>query len=186
MREIRLNNKGFSLIELLATIIILGILGAVGSVSYINYLEKSQEKAKEAFVKQLENSVEDYISMYGTSELIFNNNGTKEKCYIEVNGPDNNVEVCDEVNYYSASNNPEFGTIVTYVSDKDFVNPVTKIPCTDDNLNIEIYRDSDYVYCFKVKPNGTESCIDKPAVGDYAIDTCKNLYKEEELDEENN
>ena len=39
------NNKGFTLVELLATIAIIGILGTVATVGTIKYLEQSRQKS---------------------------------------------------------------------------------------------------------------------------------------------
>ena len=83
MRD-NMNNKGFTLVELLATIAILGILSTVTIVSVTKYYEKSKENAVSAFEKNIVTTLESYVSMYG-SELFCstctNQSRTVQKCY---------------------------------------------------------------------------------------------------------
>lgn len=164
------NNKGFTLIELLATIVILGLLAAITITSLTGYYQKSKEKANEAFKEQLVDYVNDYIALYGGT--LFDNtaiSSTKYKCY---NDPGrNNKKTCTQVILKEASKKPTIESIATNFTNKDIKNPSTKVECTNDNLTITIYRDSDYVYCQKLEPNNSSSCIDE------TIDTCDDIFK---------
>lgn len=162
------NNKGFTLIELLVTIIILGLISTVSIVTITSYYEKSKEKANESFSKQLKNHIEDYIALRGSKH--FSSQSTveaKEKCYKDIDG----VEKCDSVTLYHATSNPPTVEDIEGYTNKKIINPSNNIECTNDNINISLYRDSDYVYCFKVEAIGTTSCINA------SIDTCESLYK---------
>lgn len=170
----KMNNKGFTLIELLATIAILAILATVTIVTIISSYEKSQTTAEEVFVKQIENYIDDYITMYGSS-LEYNqeiNGETKRKCYKNSIGTD----ICNEVILTKASTNPTIKEIEDLFSNKKLINPNTEIPCADkygnNNVEIEIFKDTDFVYCFTLKKvSGKTSCIKEN------VNTCANLYK---------
>jgi len=162
----KMNNKGFTLVELLATIVILGIISTVTIVTVTEYYQRSKEKAEEAFYKQLEGYVYDYITLSG-SKLAYVNSGytNLQKCY-----KDGEDEICENTTLKKASDNFQLGTLIESVVSKDVLNPKTDVKCTDSNTTLNIYRDSDYVYCFSIKPNGN-SCISE------TISTCENIYK---------
>lgn len=158
-----MNNKGFTLVELLATIVILGLLSIITIVSVTKYYEKSKENAVSAFEKNIVTSLESYVSIYG-SRLFCSSCGiesrTVQKCYYS------GSELKCEDTILNKS-----GILFQELYDKnitgdDLINPSTKVKC--DTGNISIYRDSDYVYCFIIDEN---NCSNK-------INTCKNKYKE--------
>ena len=65
---ILMNNKGFTLVELLATIIILGLITGISVMSYTSYLNNAKSKTEEVF----KNNVSDYIDAFisaNTSKL---------------------------------------------------------------------------------------------------------------------
>lgn len=162
----KMNNKGFTLVELLATIAILAIISTITIVAVVSYYQKSKEESEEIFYNQLENYVEDYISLYG-STLSYNTTGTlKQKCYTSTTG----TEVCNNVTLFSATSNPGIVTIANNFVNKDLINPSTEVECTNSNIKVSVYRDTDFVYCFKIEKKTTTSCISK------TIDTCTNLY----------
>jgi len=174
----KINNKGFTLIELLATIVLLGILSTVTIVTITTFFERSKEKTEEAFTKQLEGYVEDYIALYGGSLSGWNSIGTYYKCY-----QDGASEKCDMVSLNETSSNKNLKEIIDEFANQDVYNPKTKVQCTNDNTTLTIYRDSDFVYCFTIKPNGNSCLVE-------TISTCENRYKSDicakALDDEGN
>ena len=60
------NEKGLTLIELLAVIVILGIIAAIAIPSISSIIEKSREDAIKADAMQILNSAQTYVSANGT------------------------------------------------------------------------------------------------------------------------
>lgn len=160
----KMNNKGLTLVELLATIAILGIISSVVVVAVVGNYQNSKVKTEEIFYSQLENYVEDYISLYG-SNLTYAPNGTKNKCYTSAEGR----KICNPIPFYRATNNLDIISVANEVTNKNLINPATEKKCTTDN-KVYIYRDSDFVYCFKILRN-TNSCITED------IYTCDIIYE---------
>lgn len=96
-----MNNKGFSLVELLAVIVILAIIGGIAAISYTSLIDKTETKSYQNYEQSMKSSATMYIIDNGyknritLSELIdsnkideFNNPKSEDKCldsYILVN-----------------------------------------------------------------------------------------------------
>ena len=55
-----MNKKGFTLMELLAVIALIGILGSVGFGVYTNVLNRSRQKVYESKVSQIETAAANF------------------------------------------------------------------------------------------------------------------------------
>ena len=66
------NNKGFTLIELIMVIVILGILSAVVVPKFFDFTAKAHESNKDAVI----GSIKTGLNMYATNELM--ENGTRQ------------------------------------------------------------------------------------------------------------
>ncbi len=136
-----MNRKGFTLIELLAVIVIMAIVLVIAIPSSIDGYKKSKLKAEEVFVKRLSEQVDSYTSL-NSDELSFNTNiGTKIK-------PDTDRR---EVTVYQ-----DIITVQNLIEEKliknsDYINPNNKNEECNVNAEIEVYKDSDFVYCHKIK-----------------------------------
>jgi len=167
----KLNNKGLTLVELLVTMVILAIISSVTIVAVINYYQNSEEKAQKVFMKQIENYVNDYVSLMGSKlqYIDYNNfNGTAiQKCYENFESKD----VCEDV-MLKKTIDVGIEEISNSVVNSELVNPSTEISCTNDNTKLTIYRDNDFVHCFTFEStNSNNSCIGE------TINTCKNIFK---------
>ena len=62
------------------------------------------------------------------------------------------------------------------LTQKDFVNAGNKKTTCNTAAEVEVYKDSDFVYCYKVHKDSL-GCLTKEykstIKGDYAIDTCE-------------
>ncbi len=69
---IKNNQKGFSLVELLGTIVILGILSVSGIIAYSRYKDKAKEQAYDTLAKSAVNAMEEYMmDNPGTTSVSF-------------------------------------------------------------------------------------------------------------------
>lgn len=129
-----MNNRGFTLVELLATIIILSIIVGVGVMTYTNYLDSSKERTEEVFKK----NISDYIDAFITA-----NTGKLTDDTLEGN------------NVYKVKYNNHAITFQDIIDDNiitqnNLTNNTNKKKCSV-NTNITIYRDNNYVYCYAVE-----------------------------------
>jgi len=81
-------NKGFTLIELIATIVVLGIVASIGSYAISEIIKSSKEKNYDLLVENIESAAEmlyqdcKYITDSTSVECSFNGSGSNE--YLEV------------------------------------------------------------------------------------------------------
>ena len=77
-----MNNKGFTLIELMVTIILLSIVMVVAATSVIHYIEVSEEKSNKILIENIKISAENYYNECDSSSIIGN---TTIPCVIKNN-----------------------------------------------------------------------------------------------------
>ena len=163
-----MNRKGFTLIELLAVIVIMALVLLIAVPSSIDAYKKSRLKAEDTFTKRLSQVVDSYTSLY-SDELSFNNYGTN------FTKPDQNGEVTVNISHITIN------TLINknLISLSDYINPYNKENTCNINADVEIYKDSDLVYCHRIKANSidclTEDYINEYLNGNdnsYVVDTC--------------
>lgn len=145
-----MNNKGFTLVELLATIMILALIAGISMISYSGYLNRSKDKTEEIFKK----NISDYIDAFITS----NTNNFSDNTLVGSN-------------VYSQKYNNHTITFQDLIDSniinaKDLKNNTNNKVCST-NTNITIYRDNNYVYCFIVYLN----CLD---TSDNEVSNCSS------------
>lgn len=160
-----MNRKGFTLIEVLAVIVILGIILVIAAPSLLNAYRDSKLKSEEIFITRLSQSIDSYIKL-NSSDISFSSNGTATKT---------EEGTSYSVNIYKGKKT--INDIITdnLISLEDYINPGNKDVSCSTNADIEVYRDSDYVYCHKVKKDSLGCLTDEyinSITGDYVIDTC--------------
>lgn len=170
-----MDNKGFTLIELLAVIIVLAIVSSITIMAVNGSYSNAKVKSERVFVNNVTKAVEAYIDENMTSGWGgVSRVGIYEKYDIDKNECDDSTTYCD-VDVYKRSF--PFQKVIDsgYLKKDEVVNPNNKEKnadgtdkaCYDDSTMVEVYRDSDYVYCFTV----ALGCLDKDGkVG--VINTC--------------
>lgn len=168
-----MNRKGFTLIELLAVLVVLGIVLVISIPSITDAYKNSKIKSEEAFVQRLTQTIDSYVKL-NSDEITFDITGTGTK--IE-NGSKYTITYQKgivEVNKIIKSK---------ILTEKDFINAGNKdVPC-NTNTEIEVYKDSDFVYCYKM-PITNLTCLsdnykEKYKDETYAINTCAWTEKTE-------
>lgn len=164
----KINRKGFTLIELIAVIVILSIILIVVVPNLIETYKQSKLKSEGMFVKQLTKSIESYVSLNG-SNLEYTDFGEAKKSLI--------VEDTDKSYTVKISKSTiKIQDIIdsNIIEENEYRNPGNKDKKCDKEAEIEVYRDSDYVYCFKIKKDSFDCLTDeyKQSIGEDAIDTC--------------
>ena len=101
------NNKGFTLVELLAVIILLAVLGGLASIAYSSIVKSGEESLYTAYENTMYSDIMQLLSTH--VELIPGNGKTKEfklslmisKGYIEpINNPRNKDDLCNSNSSY--------------------------------------------------------------------------------------
>ena len=91
------NKKAFTLVELLAVIVIMGLLMAIAIPSITSSLERSKEKQNESKYKMLESFAEIYVADHKNS--IYNRLGENvHDCWIPITTLENNGYLSDDAN----------------------------------------------------------------------------------------
>lgn len=169
----KINRKGFTLIELIAVIVILSIILIVAVPNLIETYKQSKLKSEGMFVKQLTKSIESYVSLYGSEMSFTEESGTyykqktikaKESCQVDRN----------EVKVYKSETTIQDIIDSNIIEESEYRNPGNKDTKCNPDAKIEIYRDSDYVYCFKIKKDAME-CLTQEYKNSIKETTCETL-----------
>ena len=162
-----LNRKGFTLIEVISVVLILGIIVAIVLPSVVGYLDTSKDRSEEIFVDEMERIIGEYVALEGRNiyfdtSLVHN----YEKC-------DPLDKSCYTVKVYKNST-ITFNDVISsgLLKENDIINPKTKQLC-NINTPITVYRDEEYVYCYETRLDCVESTDDK-----NLIDTCNFNWDE--------
>ena len=164
-----MNRKGFTLIELLAVIVVLGLVLLISVPIISDAYTKSKIKSEEVFVDRLTHAIDSYVKL-NSDTMSFS--CESDRC--EGRKTENGKE-------YDITYQKGVITINDIINDgiltqKDFVNAGNKDATCNTTAKIEVYKDSDFVYCYKAHKDSL-GCLTKEykstIKGDYAIDTCE-------------
>ena len=90
-----ISNKGFTLIEILGAIVILGILMGIGAISYTRYRRQAVETSYDLIKKNAVSAAENYF-MDNVGEETVELHELVEKSYLDtVNDPEKKNKTCD-------------------------------------------------------------------------------------------
>ena len=173
-----MNKKGFTLVELLATLFVLSLVLGISIFGIFSTLENAKKKTEREFLTQLSNSVETYIDLC-LSGMAKNTNscnyimrsipqdvqyaiGKISKSYDD-NVPVYKDSISVKINFYNIVNNENI------LVRNDFVNPVNSKDCYE-GATIDFYRDGDYVYYYSYVSSSPDDSgfyrVSKAATGD--------------------
>lgn len=136
-----MNKKGFTVVELLATMVILGILISIAVISVNININKTKEKTEDVFIDTIRDAMSVYLSSPEKS-LSFDTTpcGTMTK------------STTGSVNVYKTTK--KFSDVISgyhQLEQSDLVNPKDNSPCTAaSSIDVMIYRDDDYVYYYQI------------------------------------
>ena len=161
-----MNNKGFTLIELVATLVILGLVTSLGLYALRFNMDRAKEKTEEVFVDTLRDAVDVYLSSeFGSlkngnecSQTLSKKHNTSVSVYrVTKNG--NDIKFSDIIN-------SKYKPLV----ESEFVNPANKdvdgkYQCNKDAI-IKVYKDEDYVYYYSIDKSEL-GCLNNLS-GDYS------------------
>ena len=172
-----MNRKGFTLIELLAVIVLLGIVLIFTVPNVIDTYKNSKLKTEKVFVDKLSDVIDGHIKL-NSDEIEFTEEIEGKKCLKYTYEDDKEICISDKT--YTVKINK--GTIPIskiiegkLISESDYINAGNKDVKCNINAEIEVYKDSDYVYCHKVKKEELGCLTQKykdSITSDYVIDTC--------------
>ena len=142
-----MNNKGFTLVELVATLVILGLVVGLGLHTLGFNMGNAKKKTEEVFVDTLRDAVDVYLS----SE--FGNLEKGNECLQTISKKQNETST-KVVKVNEISNNITFDTIIKSfykpLTMSDFVNPANEDVTCNVNARIKVYIDADFVYYYYI------------------------------------
>ncbi len=173
-----MNKKGFTLVELLATIVILSLVMGISIVGILTSLENAKKKTEEEFLNQISVSVDNYIAMcfgglYSSSDncktiINFSENVNKyidrecESHNLTFDCASLNIDIITTknkrdgtVNVYGSGEMNDFDGILgeNIITQDDLMNPVNNKSCKNGSI-ISFYIDEDHVNYYEISlPN---------------------------------
>lgn len=155
-----MNRKGFTLVELLATLVILAIVAGLSVYSIGNIFSDTKEKSEDVFVGTIKDALDMYISS-DAKELEFST-----VCSNKLNKTFGSRAVYKKVITFSDVINSQYKPIAT----SDLVNPANKdVLCNNaSDIDVTIYRDEDYVYYYSVAKSEFGCLLNIPAATSIA------------------
>lgn len=160
-----MNNRGFTIVELLATLVILSIVVGISLAAFNFNFGSAKEKTEEVFVDSLKDAVDMYLSS-NPSELKY-----ESECSNRIIKKYGTVKVYKAVYKKTGvlRNDIIFNDVIdsTYkpITKEEFLNPANEREC-NVNAVINVYRDEDFVYYYSINKSGLD-CL-KNIGGDYA------------------
>lgn len=138
-----MNRKGFTLVELLAVIVILGLIMGIASVGVVSAIRSSRLNSEKVFVRKLENAIDDYLDLKGSTLIANGDSGVFKK-----SGKDVSYQKMASISFSDLENE---GILKL----DEAINPGNKKKCFDEkDPTIDVYKDGDYVYYYYVDLSG--------------------------------
>ncbi len=134
--------NGFTLVELLATLVVLGIVITITVITVSGSFSNAKNKTEDVFIKTIDDAMSIYLDS-DARQLSYSTTAAKT-----INKTHGSVKV------YKATANISFGEVIESayrpITADDLTNPATEKKCKTNVKIIEIYRDDDYVYYYRI------------------------------------
>ena len=136
-----MNRKGFTLVELLATLAVLGLVMSVVLIGVNGGFGEAKSKTEDVFIKTIKDAMDIYLDSNGKN-LTFSN-----KCVKYIDKTYGDVAVYKVTTTFDNVINSKYKPI----TQDDLVNPSNKVKCANaSSIYINIYRDEDFVYYYSI------------------------------------
>lgn len=162
-RILVMDKKGFTLVELLAVIAILGIIMGIVMVTTTGEFGSAKDKSEEVFISTIEDALEIYLNGNDAKKLKY------EKMNCVITKTHGNVSIYKSNITIRNVINSQYQPITS----DDLVNPNRQDVNCNDNAKITVYRDDDFVYYYLVEKselNCLSTCLDNDS-------TCLDSFK---------
>lgn len=158
-----MNKKGFTVVELIATLVVLGVVVGITVASIGGIFGNAKKKSEEAFVETIKDAMDMYLNS-NKKFLTFDdykNADNKQLCLDKTTG-----EVKLEINLEDV-NIKQVLDITKSIAYDEFVNPANKdkenYQC-NIHAKVDIYRDKDYVYYYSINKTDLDCLNDNEGI----------------------
>lgn len=146
----KMNKKGFTLVELLAVIAVLGIVMGIVLITTSSGFGDAKEKTEQAFIETIKDAADIYLDSSDAREKNFSSLGcTITKTHGNVKIYKANITLNDIIN-----------SELKPITKEDLVNPNNKDVECNINARVSIYRDDDYVYYYMIDKSSL-NCLNR-------------------------
>lgn len=155
-----MNNKGFTLVEMLAVVVILAVIGGIATTGVINTINTSKLKSEKIFVDKISNLIDDYLDLYRPTKEVGESYILK-KCANSECSKYKDVELIEVIEADTTNINLRDLVEENIINEEDLINPKNKEKClTETGPKIRVYKDAEYVYYYYVDLSGTNTSCD--------------------------
>jgi len=165
--KIKFDNKGFTLVEMLAVVVILSIVIGVATNGVISYINTSKEKSEKVFTNKLSRLIDEYLDLYGPKLQTTGEAYEFMKARTSSRNSEYKVEAYQLISPISESDPTTSIHINDLVKAKiidaeSLINPKNKKRCfnAEKNPEIKVYKDNEYVYYYYVDLSGSNTACE--------------------------
>ena len=116
----RLNQKGFTLVELLAVLVILAAIMRIAIPSLSSSFERTKDKQNQGRYKMIESAAEQYVTDH--KNIIYNTMGNNVACYIQIK----NITLLTSEEMKDANGNDLSENYIIFTKPSDYKYSITK------------------------------------------------------------